>query len=314
MPQKRLRKTGILLPGMRVKDALSVGVSPRRLYDAWQVRQLAGLSGEEAEKFVRHHGLPLNSAERQAVFTSPQLKSSPWDQLSLIDLLHALYPAAPGYAFGVSSKRILDWVIKHRDYLETPQVIPDGPLAGATFVLWPYVAHVRLPEIAYGNPPGDPELGMAGCLRRLVRPRYERNFGLDESAQGCSTALCPAAFFHGSALVCQLRTREEVREEARLMRWDYGLSWQDLTSGHLIAYHVGEPAPAGSTLIMTWAGKEFALYHAGGTYPSYAERGLLWDDCQHTWNIYQRQPWFWIQQLPDALTTWQAVKIAEGEV
>lgn len=314
MSHRRLRKTGILLPGMRVKDALAVGVSPRRLYDAWQVRQLAGLSGEEAEKFVRRHGLPLNSAERQAVFTSPQLKSSPWDQLSLIDLLHALYPDAPAYAFGVSSKRILDWVITHRDYLETPQVIPEGPLAGTAFVLRPYVVHLRLPEIAYGNPPGDPELGMAGCLRRLVRPRYERPFRSDTSAQECRNDLCPEAFFPGTALVRQLRTREEIQEEARLMREKYGLSWEDLASGHLIAYHVGEPAPAGSTLVMTWAGKEFTLYHAGGTYPSYAERCRLYDDCQHTWSYYSRQPWFWIQQLPDALTTWQAVKVAEGEV
>ena len=286
---------------MRVKDALSVGVSPRRLYDAWQVRQLAGLSGAEAETFVRRHGLPLNSAERQAVFTAPQLKSFPWDQLSLNDLLHALYPDAPPYAFGVSSKRILDWVVKHRDYLETPQAIAQGPLAGATFVLWPYVANVRLPEIAYGNPPGDPELGMAGTLRRLVRPRYERIPGSDESARECSTSLCPLAFFPGSAQVRQLRTREEVEEEARLMRCDYGLSsWAWLALGHFIAYHVGEPAPAGSTLIITWEGKQFALYHAGGAYPSYAERAHLWDECLHTWEVYRRQPWFWIQQLPDA--------------
>jgi hypothetical protein len=97
------------------------------------------------------------------------------------------------------------------------------------------------------------------------------------------------------------------------MRCGYGISsWDWLSSGYTIAYHVGEKAPAGSTLVITWLGKQFALYHAGGGYPSYAERCRLWEDCQHTWSVCQRQPWFWVQQLPDALARARGLVRKEG--
>jgi uncharacterized protein YjbI with pentapeptide repeats len=262
---------GATFTGVPIAALLTCGLSPRDL--------LSHRAGADQRCFRRllfgpqAPGVRFAVTAQEAATICRNLSDVAWDRLDTAFVFAALYPgeAWVEWLARCASRRVLTWAVAHRTFLQS---LPERP-----FVHYGRVApstlldEVTEEDLRQGGTATNPErLFNAIGTRRLQA----------QANLGGSNSQYPRAPFATVAGVAQITSRHDLELEGARMGHCVAGYDDACQAGECYIFHVGEPAPRGSTLEVLAdgsIGQHFARYNGD---PGWREVALVeaWQRAQ----------------------------------
>ena len=271
---ERATLVGTTFSRVRVGTLLSCGIRPRDL--------LAQRAGADPRCFPRllfgpdTAGCRFAVTGREAARICTTVSDLSWDALTTVPALGGLYPERgwTEWILRCRSRRVLDWALAHSSFLET---LPAHPFPHYGRVLpSSLLDEVRDEDLAAGGLATNPERLFTAIGTR----RAEAPVGSKETDN-----TYPPDLFDDVAGVVRIASTAALNGEAALMGHCVDMYDDDCRAGEAFIYHVGAPAPRGSTLQVAPDGETVQHYARFNAPPEPEDIALV-----EAWRAYQLLP------------------------
>jgi hypothetical protein len=188
----------------------------------------------------------------------------PWEGLVDAVVFHTLFPEEPwsDWLGRCTSREILDWALQQRPFLEAYYPRRTGiPFYGRVLPLT-LIDEVQPTDLVAGRKTDPERLFYEVGLRQLVR---------HSDLQGEDVNYLPSPFGETPG-VAQIKSRRALQIEGGLMKHCVASYDWLCQAGATLIYHVGAPAPLGSTLELSPQGRVMQHRAALNRLPSPTER------------------------------------------
>jgi len=235
---ERATLTGATFSGVPVATLLACGLSPRDL--------LAQRAGADPRCYRRLQFGPRGSparyivTAREAVSICQALGTVSWDRLDNARVFAVLYPGEPWAEWLVraTSRRVLSWAVAHRSFLQT--------------IARPALHSVRLRVLPTSllDEVTEEDLGQGGMTtnpERLFNAIGLRRLQVTANLAGPNRQY-PRGPFESVAGVVQITSQHALELEGAAMGHCVAGYDDACRAGECYIFHVGPPAPHGSTL------------------------------------------------------------------
>ncbi len=224
--------------GVRVGMLLGTGLSPRFL--------LHHRSEADRGKYRSLHFSPLESSHAPLLLTAREctqvchcLQEVFWEDLTSSEVLTTLYPDERWYEWmvGCRSRLILTWALEHRVYLN--RMASNIPFYGRILPLT-LVDEVKDTDLVAGVKTSPERVFHEIGVRQLLK---------ESDLQGTNVPY-PLSPFGDADKIVQIKSRQGLQMEGAVMHHCVASYDDACLGGQCFMYHIGQPAPEGSTLEM----------------------------------------------------------------